>query len=144
LDLDRYEQEATRHCLELVEELREFGVQRLQSLCKEIGTEKFRVYVQENDTALIDFVRASPSQRKKMHRTLSPENRALFVLAALYHARWAQSLLDVVCRYGVTAGPSYRMITAQAATACCQLRENFPSLWAFEEEDDVPDPFDGE
>lgn len=143
MELHRYRQEALGHCEELVSELREFGLERLHGLCVGVGAERFRGYVGQNVRLMLLYVGETRSKRKKMHPKLDADNRALFVLGALYHARCGWAFLGAVCDHGIQAGPSYRQLTAAAAEATWSLTQSSPSLWPFEEEDGLSDPFDG-
>jgi len=142
MDLDRYADQSRLQCEELVAELHEFGIGRLQSLCAGLGAEKFWAFVSGNEIEMLDHLRATPSERKRKQRKLDPQTRAMFVLGVLYYARCGLSLLQAVTRYGVAAGPGYRMISGQAAAACRDILRYSPTLWPFDDED-CPDPFDG-
>lgn len=138
MELDRYRTATAQHCGELCEELEKFGFDRLHDLCLEVGADKMRRYIEENQEPLLLYVRASPSQRKRMGRRIDPDNRALLVLAALYVARTAWNVLTALCDRLVVAGGPYRDLTGRAAEAAHSIRSEWPTIWPF---DDGRDPF---
>lgn len=143
MGLNSYRREAFGHCQELVSELREFGLGRLHTLCASLGAERFREYLNQNVRSMVAYVSETPSKRKKMHQNLDADNRAFFVLGALYYARWGWALLGTICDHSIEEGLSYRSLTAAAAEASWSLMQGKPSFWPFEEEDGLSDPFDG-
>ena len=138
MDLDAYERATEQHCGELQKEIESYGLDRLQALCGQMGGDNFRSHIDANAPLMAEYIRRTPSERKKLHRYLPEGERAIFVLGCLYLARCGHALLQQVCQCGLTAGPSYRMISGQAAQASKRLRDDWPTLWPYE---DVEDPF---
>ena len=138
MDLDAYERAARQHCGELRKEIEAYGLDRLQDLCGQMGLDNFRRHIDANANVMAEYIRRTPSERKKLHRYLPEGERAIFVLGCLYLARCGYALLHHVCRSGIMAGPSYRTISGQAAQASKLLHDDWPTLWP---DEDIADPF---
>lgn len=88
---------------------------------------------------MCNYIEKTPSKRKIAHKNMASEDRALFVLGALFHARCGWALLDAIMQHGIDAGPPYRVISSQAAQAAYLYSESSPTYWPFQ---DGQDPFD--
>lgn len=140
MQFDKYAEAAERHCRELVEELLTLGVKNLHQACKARGIDTVEAQLRESGSDFLEYVRATPSVRKRLLHKIDKPDRSVHVMCALFYARCGWAFLHAICQRGIVAGPGYRMLTAQASSAAFDLRLNWPSLWPF---DDYPDPFDG-
>jgi len=140
MDLDRYAEEAHRHCAEIFEELSRYDPGQVSEQCRAAGTDNFLALLTGNESDFLAYVRATPSARKRLLGKLAPKVRPMFLMAVLYHARCALALLRALSREGVAVGPPFRQVTARAAAAARRMETDWPSLWPFE---DREDPFDG-
>ncbi len=139
MDLDRYEDQAHVQCKMLRDDVLKLGIDRVVDRCHTLGKAVVEAYAKKNASVCHEYLISPPARRRTLLRNLPTEERREFLISALFEARCGLALLVALCRFGVTAGPSYAMILAQAAAAATLVHDEWPSLWPFE---DYGDPFD--
>ncbi|MGB0747147.1 MAG: hypothetical protein ACPGO3_00230 [Magnetospiraceae bacterium] len=125
-------------CGELLEEILGLGKNKVSGLCAHLGQQGFQKVCTDNHDLLLEYIRLTPAKRKQRHLNLSPEQRGIFVLAALYYARAGLALLASALDIQNAIGGSARDTTSTAARLSLDLMIGYPSFWPF---DDDLDPF---
>ena len=136
MDLDKYETQAWRQCGMIREQILKLGIDRVVDRCRSLGTEAVEAYRSENASAYSEYLTSPPARRKTLLRNVPEQQRPEFLICVFFEARCGLALLQAVCRYGVTAGPSYTMILSQAAAAAQLVHDEWPTLWPFDGDND--------
>ena len=143
MELDRYLDAAQREANAMASDARAFGPRKLHQIARSVRTAGMLAWMRENGTAIAEYCLAPPAQRRRRLQRLPETDQALMLIASLYQARLAYALLEHVCNRGLTAGPETRFLLGQAAAAAADLHADYPSIWPFDPEPGMADPFRG-
>lgn len=130
--LGKYAAECEALADELRESLGEEDVAQLHELLAGRQIQEWIRWRDANINLVVDFVAASPSQRK---RKKFDGQRLLLTLAGIQHCLEAHALLTVIDESFLEPGCSYREVAARAGEAYDHLFDfNVPD-WPFDEPD---------
>lgn len=136
MDLDHYAAEARKHEYEIRDEIQQFGLDRIFDAIAYPSGLKVLVFCAEHRADCLNYLQATPSRRKTLLRKVPGVDKPLFLLSALYLAQLACGMLEQITRTGIQSGPSYRMVTRQAAQAGWAIVNEPPDPWPFFPVDD--------
>ena len=144
MDLDRYNDAASKEMHWCLDQLRTEGIDELWRSGIMLGAVGIGDILARRGSEISEFLSLPPSQRtKRLAKMTEGVERHAFLIATTYTVRCGAAWLDIACRYGVSAGynPQPRFLLGQASTAARELVDAFPTLWPFEGDLDHPDPF---
>jgi len=148
MDLDTYAEWARLELAWLDNLLRREGVEALRQSYHRLGDSGIRRILRDHAGDIRDYLTTQKNRRGPLLRRFAVGlERHGFLLAASYQARCGATLLELACRYGMSAGSGQARssLLVQASATAQELHDDFPTLWPFHEDppsandDDCPE-----
>ncbi|WP_300154035.1 hypothetical protein [Solidesulfovibrio sp.] len=134
---DNYAAASRVHVHELLTILSADEINGLRETCRRLGQKGVQQWYGEHFDLVLDYVRATPSERKRKKAWQVQDIKGILVLVSSIHAAQARGLLKAITNRVFAPGLSYRETTALAGEIYLDVLMQPVPYWPF----DPPDPF---
>lgn len=135
---DNYAAVSREHVHELHTILTAEEINDLRETCRRLGQKGVQQWYGEHFDLVLDYVRATPSERKRKKVWQAHNTKGLLVLVSSIHAAQAKGLLKAITDRVFVPGLAYREMTALAGEIYLDVLAQPVPYWPFE----PPDPFE--
>lgn len=139
MSLDLYLMNARDICQELQQECENIGIEVASAILAQVGKENWRKALLADREEFFDYLRATPSKRKRASAWKDTRFRAAFAVGALLYARRSVAYLEIATALSRIEGNSYRDGLALVAEVVAEREGEQDNLWPF----DSHNPFQG-
>jgi len=134
---DNYAAASRGHVHEFLTILSADEINDLRETCKRLGRTGLLRWYGAHYELVLDYVRATPSERRRKKAWQAQETKGILVLVSSIHAAQARGLLKAITGRVFVPGFSYREMTALAGGIYLDVLAQPVPYWPF----DPPDPF---